>query len=57
MLDEYPEVLTPQEVMEILGIGKNMLYELIWNGTIPAFRLGKKKWRILRKELIAYLEK
>lgn len=57
LLEEYPEVLTPQEVMEILGIGRNLLYQLIWNGTIPAFRLGKKRWRVLRKELIDYLQK
>lgn len=56
MLESYPDVLTPREVMEILGIGRNLLYELMQNGTIPAFRLGKKMWRILKKDLIEYVE-
>lgn len=57
MMEDYPDVLTPHEVMEILGIGKNLLYQLMQEGTIPAFRLGKKMWRVLKKDLIEYVEK
>lgn len=57
MLDDYPDVLMPMEVMEILGIGRNLLYQLMQDGTIPAFRLGKKMWRVSKKDLIVYLER
>ena len=52
MLEEYPDILTPQEAMEILGIGKNLFYRLLKDGTIPAKRIGGKVWRIAKKELI-----
>ncbi len=55
MLEEYPDILTPQEAMEILGIGKNLFYKLLNDGTIPAKRIGKKIWRIAKQDLIQYL--
>lgn len=55
MLQEYPDILTPKEVMEILGIGKNLLYELLKDGEIPAKRVGGKMWRITKKDLIQYI--
>ncbi len=57
MLKDYPDVLTPPEVMEILGIGRNLLYQSMQDGTIPAFRTGKKMWRVLKKDLIEYVER
>ncbi len=56
MLENYPDVLTINEVLEILGISRNMLYDLIHSGYIPAYRLGKKIWRINKTELCLYLE-
>jgi len=55
MLEKYPDVLTPQEVMEILGIGKNLVYKLLKDGTIPAKRIGDKVYRITKKDLIQYI--
>ena len=55
MLEEYPDILTPQEAMEILGIGKNLFYKLLNGGVIPAKRIGKKIWRISKKDLIDYI--
>lgn len=55
MLEDYPDILTPQEAMEILGIGKNLFYKLLKNGTIPAKRVGGKVWRIAKKDLISYI--
>lgn len=55
MLDEYPDILTPYEAMEILGIGKNLFYRLIKDGTIPAKRVGGKMWRIVKREIIRYI--
>lgn len=55
MLEEYPDILTPREAMEILGIGKNLFYRLLNQGTIPAKRIGGKVWRIAKKDLVAYI--
>ncbi len=56
MLEDYPDILTPKEVMEILGISKNTLYQLINNGDIPATRLGCKLWRIQKQALLGFLD-
>ena len=55
MLEEYPDVLNTKEVMEILGITKNLLYTLIHTNQLPAYRIGAKKWRINKSSLIKYL--
>jgi excisionase family DNA binding protein len=56
MLEEYPDVLSINETMEILGISRNLLYNLIHTGAIPAMRIGKKLWRINKQALIKYIE-
>ncbi len=56
MLEAYPDVLTLNETLEILGISRNMLYDLIHTGQIPAYRLGRKIWRINKTNLIDYLK-
>ncbi len=55
MLDYYPDILTPREAMEILGIGRNLLYRLLNDGTIPARRIGGKVWKIAKKDVIRYI--
>ena len=55
MLEEYPDILNTREVMEILDITKNLLYRLIHTNQLPAYRIGKKKWRINKNSLIEYL--
>ena len=57
MLEDYPDVLNTKEVMEILDITKNLMYELIHTDQIHAFRLGSKNWRISKEKLIEYLRK
>ena len=56
-LEEYPSILTPQECMEALGIGRSMFYKLVGSGELPARRIGKKIWRISKTELIMYINK
>lgn len=56
MFEEYPDVLTINETIEILGVSRNLLYDLIHAGTIPAFRLGTKIWRIRKVDLIQFFE-
>lgn len=43
--EELPTILTPAEVMDILGIGKNTVYRLLNSGQLPAVRIGRM-WRI-----------
>ncbi len=50
MLDQYPEVLSVYDVAEVLGTGKNRIYELVNSGKLKAFRLGNV-WKIPKKSL------
>lgn len=40
-LDEYRDILSPRDVQNILGIGRNKVYELLQNGTIKNFKIGR----------------
>lgn len=44
------EFLTPEEVMNLLWIGRNTFYKLVNSGKLPAFRIGKL-WRVRREDL------
>lgn len=55
MLTDYPDIMTIREAMEVLGISRNTIYEYIRSGTIPAFKLGTKIWRIKKSDLITYV--
>ena len=39
--EELPTILTPAEVMDILGVGKNTVYRLLNSGQLPAIRIGR----------------
>ena len=54
-LDNYPDVLTPNDIMQILSIGRNKVYELLNDGTLKSIRIGRKH-RIPKKILIEFLE-
>ena len=54
-LEEYPSILTPQECMEALGIGRSMFYKLVASRELPAKRIGQKIWRISKEDLIIYI--
>jgi len=43
-------IITVEELMDILKIGKNAAYQLLNNGKIPAFRIGRV-WKIPRNSL------
>lgn len=45
MLEEYQEILTVDEVCEVLRIGYNAMYELLSTGKLKACRNGRV-WRI-----------
>ncbi len=40
-LDDYPDVLTIEQVREVYGLGENAAYRAVKTGEIPSFRIGK----------------
>lgn len=51
-LDDLPSILTPNEVAEILCLHINTVYNLLHQGKIQGFRVGKS-WRIHKKALLS----
>lgn len=41
MFNDYSDIVTIDELCEMLRIGKNKAYELLQNGNIKAFRCGR----------------
>ena len=56
MFENGYDVLTTEEVMELLNIGKNAIYKLLASGELKSFRVGRN-WKIPRKEVDAYIDK
>lgn len=52
--DELPLTLRVEDLMPILGIGRNTAYELVRCGKIRSIRIGKQL-RIPKQALIDYL--
>ena len=50
-LSSYPDVLSIQDIMEILKIGRTLAYRLVNDKTIPAKKLGRD-WIISKSNLI-----
>ena len=40
--EKLPAILTPLDVMDILGVGKNTVYNLLASGQLKGFRIGKR---------------
>lgn len=53
VLDQYPDVLTVRQVMEILQLGRDVVYGLLKKGEIPSSRAGKCI-RVRKQDLIDY---
>lgn len=54
MLEQYNELLTIDELCEVLMIGKNLAYRLLAEQKIKAFRIGKK-WKIPKVSVESFL--
>lgn len=54
-LDHFPSLLTPLEVMDILGVGKNTVYRLLNSGELRGFRVGRS-WRVSEDSLRCFIE-
>ena len=53
-LHELPMTLRVEDLMPILGIGRNTAYELVRSGKIRSIRIGRQL-RIPKDALVAYL--
>lgn len=54
-IEEYDDVLTVEEVREILKIGRNSVYKMLKNNTIKNIRIGSNI-RIPKQFLIDFLQ-
>ena len=54
MLNDYSDILTVAEIAETLYIGKNRVYELLENGSIKGFRIGRV-WKDPKEALREYI--
>lgn len=54
MFEEYDDLMSIPDVMEALHIGKNRVYEMLNNGEIKAFRMGKP-WKVPKESVIQYV--
>lgn len=53
MFEQYPDVLTVCQVMEILQLGRDVVYGLLKKGEIPSSRVGKCI-RVRKQDLVDY---
>lgn len=54
MLENYGEILLPEEVCEILRISVSEMYRMLKEKEISAYKVGKT-WRIPRYNVEAYI--
>ena len=54
MFENYGDIVSIHDLMQMLSIGKNKAYELIHGGIIKSFRIGNHI-RICKKNIITYI--
>lgn len=54
MLEQYDDLIPISDLREILNIGRNAAYDLLNQGAIPAFRIGRN-WKVPKDAVIFYL--
>jgi excisionase family DNA binding protein len=52
---DYPDVVTPEDVQNMLHIGRNRVYELLKTNAIKSIKVGKK-YIIPKKSVINFLQ-
>ena len=53
MLEQYEDLMTVQDIQEVLHVGKNRAYDLLRDGTISSIRLGKR-WKVPKEAVISF---
>ena len=54
MLEPYGDIMSVYDAAETLCIGKNRVYELLANGDLKGFRIGRV-WKIPKESLRGYI--
>ena len=54
MFDSYPDVVSVEEIQQMLRIGKNAVYKLLKNGAIKSIKVGKR-YVVPKKHIIDFL--
>lgn len=52
--DFYADIISIEELCELLAIGRNTAYKLLNNGDIKGFKIGRN-WKIPRKSVEEYV--
>ncbi|GBG56591.1 excisionase [Sporomusaceae bacterium FL31] len=55
MFSDYPDILTVEELCEMLTIGKNAAYTLLASRQIKAARINNRIWKIPKIAVIEYV--
>lgn len=53
---KYPDIVTPDDIMKMLRIGRNAAYALLRSNTIPSFRVGKR-YKVTKQSVIEYISR
>lgn len=56
MLKQYPDILKPSDLCDILGISRKNVYALLASGEIKSRKIGRKYF-ICKDTFIKYLQK
>ena len=56
MFEQYSDIVTVEELCEMLSIGKNAAYSLLASGQLKAFR-HNRVWKIPKGAVIEYIVK
>ena len=54
MFESYDDLVTIEDLCEMLGIGKNAAYELLQRKLIKSFHIGRS-WKIPKKAVEEYI--
>ena len=54
MLKEYPDILSVEQVSEVLGVSTKTCYKILRNGDICSLKVGRS-YRIPKAHLFTYL--
>lgn len=54
MFTEMNDILTVDEVRELLYVGKNTVYQLLNSGELRGFQIGRT-WRVPKESLTDYI--
>lgn len=56
LFDSYPDVVSVEEIQQMLRIGKNAVYQLLKDGVIKSIKVGKR-YVVPKKYIVDFLLK